>query len=301
MSNNIPLVSVVTINYNNKADTVDFLRSIRQYCGYPELEVIVVDNGSSEDPSACCKEVFPGVRILLTGRNLGFSGGNNAGIGIARGEYIFFVNNDTEFTPGLLEKLVRVFADHPDAGLVSPKFHYFFHRGTIEYAGFCAVDPFTGRNRAIGAGEVDKGQYDQFRETAYPHGGGMMISRKVLNVVGPMPEQFFLYYEELDWSEQVRRKGFKIYVEPGALLYHKESMTVGKASPLKTYYQTRSRILFMRRNVKWYQFIGFSLFLIVFTIPKNTATYLFRGEFTHLKNFWKGVLWHLFPSLTYKS
>lgn len=299
MSSPAPLVSVVTLNYNNKAVTLELLRSIREHCHYPRLEVIIVDNGSVEDPSKECLEIYPEAKMLLTGRNLGFSGGNNAGLRCAKGDYIFIVNNDTEFTPGLLEKLVEVFEEHPDAGLVSPKFHYFFHKGIIEYVGFLPVDVFTGRSRSIGGGQEDRGQYDKLTETSYPHGGGMMISRSVLDEVGYMPEEFFLYYEELDWSEHVKRKGYKIYLQPHALIYHKESMTTGKASPLKTFYQTRSRILFMRRNVKWFQFLIFCSFLIFFTIPKNTILFALRGEWKHLKNFWKGVLCHLFPGITY--
>lgn len=301
MSSPSPLVSIVTLNYNNKAVTLELLHSIRQQCAYPNLELIIVDNGSLEDPSKECLQVYPDARMVLTGKNLGFSGGNNAGLRMAKGDYIFIVNNDTEFTPGLLEKLVEVFRNYPDAGLVSPKFQYFFHKGIIEYAGFLPVNVLTGRSNSIGGGEEDRGQHDQFKQTDYPHGGGMMISRKVLEEVGPMPEEFFLYYEELDWSEQVKRKGYKVYFQPAALIYHKESMTTGKLSPLKTYYQTRSRILFMRRNVEWYQFLVFCLFLGFFTIPKNTLLYIIRGEWEHLKNFWKGVLWHFNPRFTYSS
>ncbi|HLO80563.1 MAG TPA: glycosyltransferase family 2 protein [Chitinophagaceae bacterium] len=288
-----PLVSIIALNYNNTAVTVEFLRSIREHCRYPAIEVIVVDNGSAEDPSLSCKAEYPEVNMVLTGANLGFSAGNNAGIRIAKGEYFFIVNNDTEFTPGLIEGLLELFQKYPDAGMVCPKFQYYFQKGTIEWAGFRKVNVFTGRNTAIGHGEKDEGQYNLIHETPYAHGGGMMVPRKVVDEVGLMPEQFFLYYEELDWSEQIRRKGYKIYYQPASLIYHKESMTTGKASPLKTYYQTRNRILFMRRNVAWYQFLVFILFFIFLTIPKNTLKFLLERKWQHLGAFWKGTLWHL--------
>src|SRR5882757_11269321 len=140
-----PLISVITLNWNTTEVTCEFLRSVRERNTYKNIEVIVVDNGSAQDPSSACLAAYPGVKIILTGVNLGFSGGNNRGIMAARGEYLFIVNNDTEFTPGLLEGLLEVFEVYPDAGIVSPKFHYFFQKGTIEYAGYNTVNVLTGR------------------------------------------------------------------------------------------------------------------------------------------------------------
>jgi GT2 family glycosyltransferase len=295
----LPLVSIIALNYNNTAVTVEFLKSVREHCRYPQIEVIVVDNGSLEDPTLFCAAEYPGVKMVLTGSNLGFSAGNNAGIRQAKGDYFFIVNNDTEFTPGLLEGLLDVFQKFPDAGMACPKFQYYFHKGTIEWAGFSKVNVFTGRNKAIGHGEKDEGQHNSIHETPYAHGGGMMVPRRVVERAGMMPEEFFLYYEELDWSEQIRRKGYKIYYQPASLIYHKESMTTGKASPLKTFYQTRNRILFMKRNVGWFEFLVFIVFFIVLTIPKNTIKFLLEGKMQHLKAFWKGTLWHILPGMTF--
>ncbi len=118
----------------------------------------------------------------------------------------------------------------------------------------------------------------------------MMISREALEQVGPMPELYFLYYEEFDWCEQFRRKGYKIYYQPKSLIYHKESMTTGKNSPLKTYYITRNRILFMRRNVQLPARMVFLLYFIFLTVPKNTLQFLLQRESVHLKAFWRGIL-----------
>jgi GT2 family glycosyltransferase len=294
-----PLVSVIGLNWNNTPVTCDLLQSIKDKCSYPNLELIIVDNGSSEDPSAECKKICPEVKMVMTGKNLGFAGGNNAGIKVAKGEYLFIVNNDTEFTPLIIEGLLDIFEKYPDAGIVSPKFHYFFHKDTIEYAGYQSVNIFTGRNSMIGCQEKDKGQYDTIKETNYAHGGAMMVSRKVISQVGLLPELFFLYYEEFDWCEQIKRKGFKVYYQPASLIYHKESMTTGKSSPMKTYYLTRNRILFMRRNSRLSHFLVFIAYFIFFTIPKNTGTFLFKGQKEHLKSFWKGIFWHFNPRITF--
>jgi GT2 family glycosyltransferase len=284
-----PTISIITLNWNTTDITCDFLRSIKEQNRYEPVEVIVVDNASREDPTRSFEAAYPGVQVIRNSANLGFSGGNNAGIRAANGEYLFIVNNDTEFTPGLLEGLLEIFSDYPDAGMASPKFHYFFAKGTIEYAGYAAVNPFTGRNGMIGCRELDEGQYDVVRPTHYVHGGAMMVPRRIVEEVGMMPEQYFLYYEEFDWSEQIKRKGYRIYYQPRSLIYHKESMTTGKSSPLKTYYLTRNRLLFMRRNMPWLTRLVFTFYFILLTIPKNTVQYLYKGQLEHLRSFWRGI------------
>ncbi len=297
--NHHPLVSIVTLNYNTKEVTTDFLRSIKEHGTYKNIEVIVVDNGSKEDPTASFKGAYPEVNLILTGKNLGFSGGNNVGIRAAKGDYLFIVNNDTEFTPGLIEGMLEIFQQYPDAGMVSPKFHYYFHKGTIEYAGYKSVNIFTGRNGMIGCREKDEGQYNEIKVTNYAHGGGMMVSRKVIEEAGMLPEEFFLYYEEFDWSVRIRKKGYKIYYQPKSLIYHKESMTTGKSSPLKTFYLTRNRILFMRRNVALPGLMVFLGYFLCFTVPKNTLQFVIKGQKDHLRSFWKGILWHINPSIKF--
>jgi len=294
-----PLISIVTLNWNTTSLTCDFLRSINEKNGYPYIEVIVVDNASTDDPSLSFESIFPGVRVIRNDKNLGFAGGNNSGIRVAKGDYCFIVNNDTEFTPGLLEGLLEIFEKYPDAGIACPKFHYFFRKGTLEYAGYRSVNIFTGRNGMIGCGEEDSGQYDEIKVTHYAHGGAMLVSRKVIEEVGLLYEPFFLYYEELDWSEQVKRKGYQIYYQPASLIYHKESMTTGKSSPLKTFYLTRNRIWFMRRNVAWPGFLVFTAYFMCFTIPKNTFTFLRKGQRAHLRSFWKGILWQFNRAVTF--
>jgi GT2 family glycosyltransferase len=294
-----PLISIVTLTWNTTAITCDFLRSINEHGTYKNIEVIVVDNGSKEDPTETFKAIYPAVKVICNGKNLGFTGGNNVGIRAAKGDFLFIVNNDTEFTPGLLEGLLEIFEKYPDAGIVSPKFHYFFHKGTIEYAGYNTVNIFTGRNGMVGCREEDQGQYNEIKVTNYAHGGGMMVPRHIIEEVGPLPEQFFIYYEEFDWCEQIKRKGYKVYYQPKSLIYHKESMTTGKSSAFKTFYHTKNRIFFMRRNAPVPARLVFFTYFTLLTVPKNTLTFLFKGQKAHLKSFWKGILWQFNRSITF--
>jgi GT2 family glycosyltransferase len=287
-----PLVSIITVNYNSTEVTVELLRSI-QRLSYPSLEVIVVDNASVEDPTRRLREVEPRVQVIVSPVNRGFSGGNNLGIRAARGEYLFLVNNDTELTEGLIEGLLDVFRRHPDAGMACPKFHFFYHPDMIEYAGYNALNIWKGSCTMVGNKEKDEGQYDREGVTNFAHGGAMMVPASVVRTVGEMPECYFLYYEELDWSEMLKRKGFQIYYQPHSLIYHKESMSVGKKSLIKTYYHCRNRILFMRRNVGPVGLAAFTLYFTFFAIPKNSLVFLIRREPDHFRAFWRGVFWNL--------
>ena len=102
---NLPFVSIVTLTWNTTEVTSDFLRSLAAHCTYGNLEVIVVDNASTEDATDTFKSIYPSAKIIRNSENLGFTGGNNVGIRASKGEYVFIVNNDTEFTPGLIENL----------------------------------------------------------------------------------------------------------------------------------------------------------------------------------------------------
>lgn len=288
----IPLVSIITVNYNQADVTCAMLESMKRLT-YQQIEVIVVDNASKENPTAKIKTVYPDAHIILSKENLGFAGGNNLGIKAAKGDYLFFVNNDTELTPDLITHLLEPFSTMKDMGVVCPKIYYFDQPDMIQYAGYTPINPFTARNSTIGQFETDKGQYNTGGPTPYAHGAAMLVSRKAIEKAGLMPDFYFLYYEELDWCEQIRRAGFEIYYEPKATIYHKESISVGKFSPLKIYYITRNRILFMRRNARTLHLALFTLFLTFVTIPKNLLVYALKGEFTLAHSFIRGVAWNL--------
>ena len=288
-----PLVSIITVNYNQADVTCAMLDSLRKL-SYANIEVIVVDNGSKENPQEKIKACYPEAHLILSKENLGFAGGNNLGIKTAKGAFLFFVNNDTELTPGIIENLLEPFGRITELGVTCPKIYYYDRPQMIQYAGYTPINLFTARNSTIGQYELDKGQHDAEQPTPYAHGAAMMVKRDAIEKAGLMPEFFFLYYEELDWCEQFRRAGFQIYYVPKATIYHKESVSVGKMSPLKTYYLTRNRILFMRRNASGLRCMLFALFLVFITIPKNLLVYLVKGEFKLAQAFLQGAIWNLF-------
>lgn len=292
-----PLVSIISVNFNETQATLEMLASL-EHSTYTNYEVIVVDNGSRENPEEKILNRFPNTRFIRSNENLGFAGGNNLALARATGDFLFFINNDTEIIPGLINRLVSQFNKIPDLGVISPKIYYHpsvanGRENLIQYMGATEISSITGRNITLGAGELDFGQFRKEEPTPYAHGAAMMISREALDRVGPLPEFFFLYYEELDWCEMFKRAGFKIYVDPGASIYHKESLAVGQDSPMKTYFLTRNRLLFMRRNQPTSKLILFTLFLLLIALPKNLLVYALKGKWKHAKALIRGILWNL--------
>jgi len=286
-----PRVTIITVNFNETETTAALLDSIQRQW-FPGLEVIVVDNASRENPGEFFQANYPEVRFLRSESNLGFAGGNNLALPFAQGSFLFFVNNDAELAPGCLETLLKHFEHHPETGILSPLICYFptvaEQPCMIQYAGMTPVSRFTGRNRTIGERAPDRGQFTTPGQTAYAHGAAMMVPRQVIESVGSMWEGFFLYYEELDWCERIRRAGLEVWVEPRARVWHKESLTLGKMGDTKTYFLTRNRILFMRRNVRGWRLAGFVVFWLTVSLPTNTAKYLLAGQISILRAFLRG-------------
>ncbi|MBO9637598.1 MAG: glycosyltransferase family 2 protein [Siphonobacter aquaeclarae] len=287
------LVSIVTINYNQPEITRQFLDACRSLT-YPDLEIIVVDNASRERLSDLIDiRAYPNAKIVRSETNLGFTGGNNLGMEHASGAYYFIVNNDTEPQGNLIETLLEPFAKDPSIGVTCPKIKFFDQPDTVQYAGYNPMNLYTGTATPVGLYEKDGPQFDTPGFTHFAHGCAMLVKKEVVEKVGRFAERFFLYYEELDWSQRILDGGFKIWYQPSALILHKESVSVGPNNPLKTYYLTRNRILYMRRHGSAGQQAFFFLFFLIGVLPKHLLTYVLTGRFAHAKAFLRGAWWNL--------
>lgn len=286
-------ISVITVNFNQPVVTEELLSSISEKNTYPNLEVIIVDNGSTTKSVTEGITKIPDVRVIRSDVNLGFAGGNNLGIKEASGDYFFLVNNDTEFTDNLVEGLAAILDQNPKVGIVSPKIRFFHQPDILQYVGFTEMNFNTARNSCIGELEIDRGQYDHLTgKTGFAHGAAMMVRRDALEKAGLMKENFFLYYEEMDWCEQIKRAGYEIWVEPKAMIYHKESMSVGKKSGLKEFFMNRNRILFVRRNAPLLSRFIFYLHFCLLVTPKNIISYIKDGRFDLIPHLFKAIWWN---------
>ena len=279
-------LSIVTVNYNGLKDTCELIDSITFT---DEMEVIVVDNASTGNEAAFISQRYPLVKIIRNEKNLGFAGGNNLGIKAAKGKYLLLINNDTFFKEFNIQALIDRLESSPSIGIVCPKIRFAWSNNPVQYAGYTPLAKVTVRNQAIGYGEEDKGQFNNPHPTPYAHGAAMLIKREAIDKVGLMPECYFLYYEEIDWSIMFTRAGYEIWYEPACTIYHKESQSTGQDSPLRTYYMTRNRLLLVKRNwpglTKYLSYI----YIIGIVIPHDIIKNIISGNMKHVKAIYTGL------------
>ena len=279
-------LSIITINFNGLDDTCELIGSIPFN---EKMEVIVVDNASEHNEALKIQQKFPQIKVIKSNQNLGFAGANNLGIKAARGKYIFLVNNDTIFKDFNIQALIDRLNSSSNIGIVCPKIRFNWNDNPIQFTGYTPLSKITIRNQSIGFGEKDRGQYNTPHPTPYAHGAAMMIKRDVIEKVGLMPDCYFLYYEELDWSMMITRAGYEIWYEPSCTIYHKESQTTGQNSPLRTYYITRNRLLLVKRNWKGItKYISF-FYLIILVASRDIIKNTIKGQYDHVKAIIKGI------------
>lgn len=282
------LLSIITINYNGLKDTYELIDTLP--LNDKTIEVIVVDNASIQDEATELERRYPQVIVIRSDKNLGFAGGNNLGIQAAHGKYLFFINNDAILPqPSAISHLLTRLESTDQIGMVSPKIRFTWGKQPIQYAGYTPLSKLTLRNKSIGFGEEDYGQYNTAHPTPYAHGAAMMVKREVIEKAGIMPECYFLYYEELDWSMMICRAGYEIWYEPACTIFHKESQTTGQQSPLKTYYISRNRLLFALRNINGSERYLTYLYIIGIVAVRDILKYLCKGQINMAKAVMKGI------------
>jgi GT2 family glycosyltransferase len=233
----VNLVAVV-LNWNGGDDTLDALASLR------DVPAICVDNGSTDGSDALVEKRFPDVELLRLGANLGFAGGNNAGIrrALERGaDWVLLMNNDAVAEPGLVEALNRAAAARPDAGLLACTI-LSGNGDAVQFAGasFNARFGYSGRvTTTVPSGLTDVGRAD---------GATLAVSRRAVELAGLLDETLFMYVEDVDWSLRIRRAGFAVVLVPGARVRHKGSgSSGGRTSTTNLYYDTRNTIAVAER------------------------------------------------------
>ncbi|MDP2182317.1 MAG: glycosyltransferase family 2 protein [Actinomycetota bacterium] len=246
------LVSIILVNWNGLDVTLECVRSCLAL-DYPRFHIVIVDNGSAADSVSALRDAFaqePCVHLIEVGRNLGFAEGNNLGMRYAReadAGFVWLLNNDTEVDPGALSALIEAAEAHPEAGLLGSKIYFFDRPTTIWFAG-AGIDPIDGHSYHIGEGEVDCGQFDAVRETEYITGCSILARTEVIDQIGGMSDDFFLYWEEVDWCARAAEAGWKLLYVPGSRVWHKVSSSFSGNRQLQLRYEMRNRLLFHKRH-----------------------------------------------------
>ena len=242
-------VYVIVLNWNGKEDTLDCLDSLRS-TDYDNYQVVLVDNGSEDDSVRAVKENFPEVEVVETGKNLGFAGGNNVGIEYAvkqDADYVFLINNDTTVHPDYLKELVVVAESDAKIGAVGSKIMYHGEPERIWFAGG-KINWLKNKGEHIGLDEIDKGQFDEIKEVGYLTGCALLVKREVIEKVGVLEDDYFLYYEDADYSLRIQNAGYKTVYAPKSKIYHKVSRSTKPGSASYVYYHVRNGLVNARRN-----------------------------------------------------
>jgi len=245
----MPGVAIILLNWNNGADTLDCLRSLKAI-DYADYRIIVADNGSSDGSAAAIREAHPDVTLLENGKNLGFAAGNNAAIRLALEgayDYVLLLNNDTVVDPGFLHALVAAAEADPAIGIVGPKIYYHGDPKRIWFAGG-RVDFWLGETSHVGQNEPDAGRYDETKDTGFITGCALLIKRKTLEDVGLLDERMGFYFEDNDLCARAREHGYRVVYTPKAVVWHKVAGSVGRIKDFQLFYFTRNRLMFMKRH-----------------------------------------------------
>lgn len=281
----IPKVSVIFPTFNGLADTKTCLESIRKL-KYPKerIEIIMVDNCSSDRTIETIKKMFPEVKILPQNNNLGFAKAVNLGIKTAKGEYFLITNNDVTFTKNYLTQLVDFLQKKPLVGITGGKVYYKRPQKKISFPG-AKFDFYTGLLRP-------NKNPNQIIETDWVPGCNMLIKREVLENIGIFDEDFFFYFEDLDFCLRARKAGYKVIYYPKAVMYHGEGVSIDKERWQKKsqfYYEGKTRVLF--KHASKIQLVSVLLFQFLLGLPfhllvlkRQNYTWAFRALMKSFKD-----------------
>ncbi len=245
--------SVIILNWNGAEMLRRYLPSVVANTTLPDSEVVVADNGSSDESVEVLTQEFPSVHIIPLDQNYGFAEGYNRAIAQTDSEYVVLLNSDVEVTPGWLETLIEYMESHPQIAAVQPKIRSWKERDKFEYAGAAGgylnwLGYPSCRGRKFGGVETDKGQYDSIAEVDWTTGACMCVRTEVYKDCGGLDASFFAHQEEIDLCWRMRNKGWKLACIPQSVVYHLGGGSLNYDNPRKTYLNFRNNLLMIYKN-----------------------------------------------------
>jgi GT2 family glycosyltransferase len=240
----LPLISTVILNWNGKEYLHPCLQSVKGQT-YPNIEIILVDNASTDGSIEYIKDLLSDLRLIINYRNIGYGGGNNRGIEEARGRYIFVLNSDTEIEKRCVELLWECIETDQRIGVTTPKILLYDRRDVIDAAGLTIYPD----GLSIGRGRLEpQEKYNQREEVFFGSGCASLFRKEMLEEIGLFDEDFFAYAEDTDLGWRARLARWKSYYVPEAVVYHHHSKKFGTYSPLKAFLVERNRIWVAWKN-----------------------------------------------------
>jgi GT2 family glycosyltransferase len=262
-----PLVYVIILNWNNYEDSKRCLDSLRA-ATYPNLRVMVVDNGSADGSGERLQADSPDLRFVFNDKNLGFSRGCNVGIRAALEDehcaYVLLLNNDAVVSAHFLERAVEIAEADRRIGMVGGKIFQAPDSDVLSYAGGY-VSRWRGQTVVRGFGEVDRGKFEEPCEVGFIIGALLLIKREVLEQVGLLPEEYFFGVEDLDYSLMVQRRGYKLYYVPQFIAYHLGGGSQAATwNPRYVYNSYRGKLILLEKYLPWGMFRLWKLLLMIY-------------------------------------
>lgn len=253
--------SIIILNWNGAKMLRQFLPSVMAHTTLPECEVIVADNGSTDDSLSVLANEFPSIRTIVLDKNYGFAEGYNKAIEQIDSEYIVLLNSDVEVTKGWLQPLLTYMDTHPTIGAVQPKIHSWHKRNYFEHAGAAGGYlsilgyPYC-RGRRFGKTEEDRGQYDTILDNIeWTSGACMCVRTNIYKELGGLDAAFFAHMEEIDLCWRMRNKGWKLACVTDSIVYHLGGGSLHYDNPRKTYLNFRNNLLMIYKNKSFPWFV----------------------------------------------
>ena len=294
---NSPKVSIIIPHYNNYNIIKDCLESIGNLT-FENFETIVVDNASSDDSSQLLKNNHCDINFIQSEYNRGYAGGCNYGSEFAKGEYLLFLNNDTEHENNFIEPLVKFLDENDNVCSVQPKIKNYYEKNKFDYAGASGgfidylVFPFC-RGRIFSSLEEDKNQYNNDIEVFWTSGTAFLTRKRIFNKLNRFDEQLFAHMEEIDYCWKGILSGYKNWVIPESVIYHKGGQTLSYDSPNKTYLNHRNSMILLLTNFNFFRSIYTFLFRVILEIISSIYD-LLKLRPLHFLMHYKALIYLLF-------
>lgn len=272
-----PQVSIIIVNWNGSKDTIECIDSLRKL-SYPSYNILIVDNGSSpHEVKALRNAVANDCKIIELKTNTGFAIANNVGIRIALQNdagFVCLLNNDTIVDTDFLMELIQASTKEPGAGILGPKIYFHDKRNIIWYAGG-KLNMYLG-HRQEGLSHLDRGQFNVSKKTDYVSGACMLIRKELLEVIGLLPREYFLGWEDIDFCLAARKAGYACLYVPTSVVWHKASQSYKrhKLSYRQVFLGFRNRIIMRYKYLPFIKFFVFVLVQLIVVIPIHLVFYI---------------------------
>jgi len=252
-----PKVAVVILNWNGIKHLNQFLPSVLTSV-WPNLQIVVGDNASTDGSVAMLKEKFPSVTVIENDKNYGFTGGYNRVLKHVDADYYILLNSDVEVFPGWIEPVIALMESDPLIAVAAPKIKAYLQKDYFEHAGAAGgfIDflgyPFC-RGRIVSEVEEDHGQYQQSGEVFWASGAAMFIKKKYWDEAQGFDERFFAHMEEIDLCWRLKNKGYKVMYCAESEVFHLGGGTLNTENPFKTYLNFRNNLLLLKKNLPYWK------------------------------------------------